>query len=146
MDVDYPKRKHVRLKNYDYSRNGIYFVTSCTQNRRCILSQIVLPHVVGAEMVGRGLAPAAPPAHRMRQAGGRRIDGPYGTISVCLDRKICDHAQSYSCIDLPARRYGGGKPPPYVDAGSGDVEIIDNAAVEWDDWTTWGKALAIRLP
>ena len=60
MDVDYPKRKHVRLKNYDYSRNGIYFVTICTQNRRCILSQIVLPRVVGAEMVGRGLAPAAP--------------------------------------------------------------------------------------
>ena len=60
MDVDYPKRKHVRLKNYDYSRNGIYFVTICTQNRRCILSQIVLPRVVGAEMIGRGLAPAAP--------------------------------------------------------------------------------------
>ena len=60
MNVDYPKRKHVRLKNYDYSRNGIYFVTICTQNRRCILSQIVLPRVVGAEMVGRGLAPAAP--------------------------------------------------------------------------------------
>ena len=40
MDVDYPKRKHVRLKNYDYSRNGIYFVTICTQNRRCILSLI----------------------------------------------------------------------------------------------------------
>ena len=59
MNVDYPKRKHVRLKNYDYSRNGIYFVTICTQNRRCILSQIVLPRVVGAEMVGRGLAPAA---------------------------------------------------------------------------------------
>ena len=58
MDVDYPKRKHVRLKNYDYSRNGIYFVTICTQNPRCILSQIVLPRVVGAEMVGRGLAPA----------------------------------------------------------------------------------------
>ena len=60
MDVDYPKRKHVRLKGYDYGRNGVYFVTVCTQNRWCILSQIMLPRVVGAEMVGRGLAPAAP--------------------------------------------------------------------------------------
>lgn len=59
MGVDYPKRKHVRLKGYDYSQNGMYFVTICTQNRRCILSQIMLPRVVGAEMVGRGLAPAA---------------------------------------------------------------------------------------
>ena len=42
MDVDYPKRKHVRLKGYDYGRNGVYFVTVCTQNRWCILSQIMI--------------------------------------------------------------------------------------------------------
>ena len=41
-------RKHIRLKNFDYSSNGAYFVTICTQNRRCVLSHIV----------GRGLAPA----------------------------------------------------------------------------------------
>ena len=43
-----PKRKHPRLDNYDYSSAGAYFVTICTQNRRCVLSRIV----------GRGLAPA----------------------------------------------------------------------------------------
>ena len=43
-----PKRKHPRLSSYDYSSVGAYFVTICTQNRRCILSHIV----------GRGLAPA----------------------------------------------------------------------------------------
>ena len=43
-----PKRKHPRLDNYDYSSTGAYFVTICTQNRRCVLSRIV----------GRGLAPA----------------------------------------------------------------------------------------
>ena len=43
-----PKRKHPRLKGYNYSENGACFVTVCTQNRRCILSRIV----------GRGLAPA----------------------------------------------------------------------------------------
>lgn len=26
-------RKHIRLPNYDYSRNGYYFVTICTTNR-----------------------------------------------------------------------------------------------------------------
>ena len=34
-----PKRKHPRLDNYDYSTAGAYFVTICTQNRRCILSR-----------------------------------------------------------------------------------------------------------
>ncbi|MBQ3099507.1 MAG: transposase [Clostridia bacterium] len=43
-----PNRKHPRLDNYDYSSAGAYFVTICTQNRRCLLSNIV----------GRGLAPA----------------------------------------------------------------------------------------
>ena len=60
MGVDYPKRKHVRLKNYDYSQNGVYFVTICTQNRQCILSQIALPRIVWSKTVGRGLAPAVP--------------------------------------------------------------------------------------
>ena len=43
-----PKRKHPRLKEYDYSQNGCYFVTICTEKRVQILSKIV----------GRGLAPA----------------------------------------------------------------------------------------
>lgn len=45
-----PKRKHVRLKGYDYSQNGCYFITVCTKDRKPLLSRIV----------GRGLAPAAP--------------------------------------------------------------------------------------
>ena len=34
------QRKHPRLKNYDYSSAGAYFITICTNNRRCVLSQI----------------------------------------------------------------------------------------------------------
>ena len=48
MEKELPKRKHPRLNNYDYSSAGAYFITICTQNRRCLLSRIV----------GRGLAPA----------------------------------------------------------------------------------------
>ena len=47
-EKELPKRKHTRLSAYDYSSAGAYFVTVCTQNRRCVLSRIV----------GRGLAPA----------------------------------------------------------------------------------------
>ena len=39
--MDLPKRKPTRLKGYDYSRAGAYFVTICTKNKRCILSEIV---------------------------------------------------------------------------------------------------------
>ena len=34
-------RKTTRLKNFDYNDFGAYFITICTENRKCILSQIV---------------------------------------------------------------------------------------------------------
>lgn len=33
-------RKHNRLKKYDYSRNGYYFITICTEEKRKILCDI----------------------------------------------------------------------------------------------------------
>ena len=32
----FPKRKHPRLRQYDYSQPGYYFVTICTSEKRCI--------------------------------------------------------------------------------------------------------------
>ena len=34
-------RKNTRLPDYDYNSAGAYFITVCTENRRCILSRIV---------------------------------------------------------------------------------------------------------
>lgn len=36
-----PERKPTRLKEYDYSNNGAYFVTVCTKDRQKVLSNIV---------------------------------------------------------------------------------------------------------
>ncbi len=36
-----PKRKPTRLKDFDYSTNGAYFITICSHNRKCIFSNIV---------------------------------------------------------------------------------------------------------
>ena len=33
-------RRSIRLKEYDYSLNGWYFVTICTQNRKCLFGEI----------------------------------------------------------------------------------------------------------
>ena len=41
MDKELPNRKTPRLQGYDYNRVGVYFITICTQDRRCILSRIV---------------------------------------------------------------------------------------------------------
>ncbi len=36
-----PKRKSTRLKNFDYSSAGAYFVTICIRDRMHIVSEIV---------------------------------------------------------------------------------------------------------
>ena len=43
---DIHHRRSIRLRGYDYSRPGAYFVTTCTQNRECLFGKIV-----GGEMV-----------------------------------------------------------------------------------------------
>ena len=40
MEEFMPQRKHPRIKHFDYSTPGAYFVTICTLNRRCLLSRI----------------------------------------------------------------------------------------------------------
>ena len=56
-NLQLPQRKATRLKGYDYSSPGVYFITICTQNRKCMLSDLV---------VGEGLAP---PETRLSEIG-----------------------------------------------------------------------------
>jgi len=52
MDKKLPQRKSNRLKKYDYSQNGAYFITMCTANRAKILSKIrSISHNVGADII-----------------------------------------------------------------------------------------------
>ena len=39
--MELPKRKNIRLKDYDYSSSGAYFITICTQNRRNFFGDVV---------------------------------------------------------------------------------------------------------
>jgi REP element-mobilizing transposase RayT len=40
VSSDFKNRKQLRLSGYDYSQNGVYFVTMCTQNRECIFGDV----------------------------------------------------------------------------------------------------------
>lgn len=39
-DPEKHHRRSIRLKGYDYTRPGAYFVTMCTENRKCLLGKI----------------------------------------------------------------------------------------------------------
>ena len=48
------KRRNIRLKYANYNDIGTYFITICTEERKCILSQIINPADApqGTENVG----------------------------------------------------------------------------------------------
>lgn len=48
--MEKPKRKLLRLQDYDYSQNGAYFVTICTQNRVNLFGEIECKPNVGAPL------------------------------------------------------------------------------------------------
>lgn len=45
---EHPERKQIRLKGYDYSQCGYYFITVCTYERQHLFGEIV-----GATTQGR---------------------------------------------------------------------------------------------
>ena len=50
-DNNQPQRKNIRLKDYDYSTPGLYFVTVCTKDKKPILCRIVGTDVLGGPRV-----------------------------------------------------------------------------------------------
>ena len=69
--MELPQRKPNRIFEYDYSQNGAYFVTICTQDRKKILSQIV----------GDGF-PVPKPCGTIAADYIRQIPIKYPTVSV----------------------------------------------------------------
>lgn len=44
--MELPKRKKNRLESYDYAASGMYFITICTENRKCILSRVTVGAII----------------------------------------------------------------------------------------------------
>ena len=74
-----PKRKPTRLKGYDYSLNGAYFITICTKDKKCILGKIV----------GQGLAPVVTDLSQYGKiAKGQLLDLENRYKSVKIDKYV----------------------------------------------------------
>ncbi len=41
FNPDIHHRRSIRLDGYDYSREGVYFFTICTQNRECVFGEVM---------------------------------------------------------------------------------------------------------
>lgn len=91
-------RKPNRLCEYDYSTNGAYFITICTQDRRKILSAIV----------GDG-SPVPKPCGIIAEKLIAEIPEKYPTVSVDNFVIMPDHIHMLLRFDCNS---GTGDPPP----------------------------------
>ncbi len=115
--MELPRRKPLRLPNYDYSAPGAYFVTICTHDRRCILSDIT---------VGEGLAPPAAtltPIGQIVEEQIRAIPARYPAIEIEKYVIMPNHIHLLVSIrDLS----GGASPSPTVgtEAFSAEGDVL----------------------
>ncbi|WP_317855027.1 transposase [Chakrabartyella piscis] len=82
--MELPKRKSLRLQSYDYSQNGAYFITICTQNKKCILGDIGMDT---GDIVGDGV-----------------LDIPFIMLShygKIVEQTILDIAKTYDDVEIP---------------------------------------------
>ena len=71
--MDLPNRKPTRLKGYDYSQSGAYFVTICTQNRKQYFE---------IENVGNDLCVVPPEQNRIIHKWLKETENKFNNIKI----------------------------------------------------------------
>ena len=71
--MELPKRKQVRLKDYDYSAPGAYFVTICTQDKT---------HLFEMENVGNDLCVVPPPQNQIIHKYLAEVENKFDNVKI----------------------------------------------------------------
>ena len=95
--MEQQSRKLNRLENYNYSQNGAYFITICTQDRKSVLSAIA-----------GDAFPVPSPVGEIAEEYIRRISDKYPEVMVDQYVIMPDHIHLLLCID------GTGKASPEI--------------------------------
>jgi REP element-mobilizing transposase RayT len=113
---DIHHRRSIRLKGYDYSQAGLYFVTICVQNRECLFGEIVgadlrvCPDEMGAHAGAPQRAPLQPPAMILNDAGRMVEKWVVETQNKFPDIKINDYVIMPNHFHAIIENTGTGNP------------------------------------
>jgi REP element-mobilizing transposase RayT len=102
-----PKRKSIRLRGYDYSQNGTYFITICTKDRELILGNFD----VGAAAFSGPYVSLSPYGQIADQYIGN-INEQYPGISVPVYCIMPNHIHLIIAIDAMKTGITGTNEPP----------------------------------
>ena len=121
-EKELPKRKSTRLKNYDYSSSGSYFVTICARDRKQIFSEIIKVDFIATNdafgiAVGEGLAPPEycvklKPCGEVAEEQLKLLEDRFGNIDIEDYVIMPDHIHMIIFIHKDA---GGASPSPTLD-------------------------------
>ena len=121
-EKELPKRKSTRLKNFDYSSAGAYFVTICIRDRMHILSQIVKTELMTTDetmglAVGEGLAPPEftvklKPCGEIVKEQLKLIEARFPSVTVEDYVIMPDHIHAVIFLH---EQTGGASPSPTLD-------------------------------
>ena len=124
---EYPARKPMRLKNYDYSAPGVYFITVCTGDKRCILSGISnAPEMDAASDIlkmgaGDGVAPPVINLTEIGKLVEEQIQAlPARIPGLVIERYVIMPNHIHLLIKLTDTESGGASPSP-----TGRMGIVD---------------------
>lgn len=117
--MDFPKRKQLRLKDYDYSRNNAYFITICTYHRAHLFGEIT----AGDTLAGAGPSMSPPPrgafrlnqTHEMLEKWLRELENKYEAATIDSHVVMPDHIHFLLFIE-GGERAPAGNPPMVQDA------------------------------
>ena len=114
-----PSRKPTRLRNFDYSSSGVYFVTICTQDRKQILSEVIKTNPTVAKQtndftVGEGLAPPEystklKPCGEVAAEQLKMLENRFPTVSIEDFVIMPDHIHAIVFLHTST---GGASPSP----------------------------------
>ena len=94
------KRKHPRLREYDYSANGAYFVTVCSDNKRHIFGSVVgAGHLTGPHTELSDIG-------KIVDENIREIPNVYPNVFVDAYAVMPNHIHLVLRIDKPNERAG----------------------------------------
>jgi REP element-mobilizing transposase RayT len=89
-------RRSIRLKGYDYSRAGLYFITICVQNRECLFGEIVGSSYVGAALVAALNPTPTHPQSMILNDAGRMIESEW----LALKKRFA-HIELHEYVVMP---------------------------------------------
>ena len=135
--MEHRQRKQIRIPNYDYSQNGYYFVTICTENRERILAEIF---PVGAD---DSVRPYGSFEHKLTPIGKmvedciRQIGENNPAVSVQTYIVMPNHIHMVIAIDDTA---GGQSRPPLQKIVQGFKSITTRKCWDYGRNALWQRS------